>query len=529
MTNYVIADLEWIDYGGFINPTQISAVKVNCNWDIKSHFSEKIKPRDKHFYNWKHMAYKGGTAEDFLSARSAFHVFEDFNNWLDDSDVILWWYSSGKEKYFALIKSMFKYEPLQKQLILSEYLDGYLDGKGYNLWSLYETADKLNLYRKGQEHNSLVDVITIKNILKAVNFQQKLLENPPVKPRREVAPPFTGYAYDKKANVIHLAGGGCSYPQYVLYTSDLGKYIKKKIPPCPVCMLKEYKNSKKKIYLDTVKRMRCKFIYTPHSGIFHKSDCNLLHNSLSVMGCQKYATAIETGRRPCKICNPTLNDEQKKKAKRTKSLSGKAAAPSVKNYNKNVEKAFKRLRQAKEERNAVNFDSLKTENERWDAITLTSTVNAFFAGKGYDNFHLKNCPKLSGIRGIIGFRTFEAATAAGYTPCKICKPDKKHNVSLSIPVTSKERADEKVLDLYTHCAAYGYACSQDDKYFYVKTPVGKWKIRLFVKPIRLKHINLVTGGQTDEYHDQPRIFLSLTDAILYIHKHDKSLCKTERR
>ena len=60
MTNYVIADLEWIDYGGFINPTQISAVKVNCNWDIKSHFSEKIKPRDKHFYNWKHMAYKGG-------------------------------------------------------------------------------------------------------------------------------------------------------------------------------------------------------------------------------------------------------------------------------------------------------------------------------------------------------------------------------------------------------------------------------------------------------------------------------------
>lgn len=130
---------------------------------------------------------------------------------------------------------------------------------------------------------------------------------------------------------------------------------------------------------------------------------------------------------------------------------------------------------------------------------------------------------MKALSGITGFKTYGEAISAGFTPCKTCKPTKKFNVNLSIPMTSRERSDEKVLDLYTYCAAYGYPCSQDEKYFYVKTPVGKWKINLTSKPVRLKHINLVANGDKDEYHDQPRIFLSMTDAILYIRKHDNSL------
>lgn len=528
--NYIIADIEWIEKGSYINPTQISAVKVNSDWNGVSHFSEKIKPRSEHFYIWNHIAYTGGTADSFISARSAYHVLQDFDNWLAEDDIVLWWFSTGKDTYSTLMKSIHKRVPPQKQLVLRNYLNCFLNGKRYNKWNSYDTARALSLPKRGKEHDSFADVLIVKDILKAINFPQKLLEEEPFctdKRDKAIPRPYMGYVYDSRANLLHIAGcqeiGGNA-----VFTNNLSRYIKKKVPPCPVCLQKEYNESKKQIYKDTVKRAYFKYVYTPNSKVFHRASCKLMHYSIAVAGCQKYITAVNSGRRPCKICNPTVDDEQKNKPKRSKfnlESTEKDAAVQVKKQKKEVEKAIKRLKQAQEERKAINFKSLKTETERRDVITLTSTVYAFFSGKGYGNFHLKNCPRLKRISSVIGFRTYNDALNAGFTPCKICKPASKHNVNLSFPVNGKERADEKVLDLYTYCAAYGYPCSQDNEYFYVKTPVGKWKIDLISKPVRLKHINLVTGGGTEEYHDQPRLFLSLTDAILYIRKHDNSFLK----
>ncbi len=296
------------------------------------------------------------------------------------------------------------------------------------------------------------------------------------------------------------------------------------MPPCPVCLQKEYNKNKQQIYRDTVKRAYFKYVYTPNSKVFHRTNCKLMHYSLAVAGCQKYITAVNSGRRLCKICNPTVADEQKKKPENKKRSKPLQPGHDIANGSKsNTEKAIIRFKQAKKERDAVDFKTVKTTEERRDIITLTGTVYGFFVGKGYDNFHVKSCSRLKALSGITGFKTYGEAISAGFTPCKTCKPTKKFNINLSIPMTSRERSDEKVLDLYTYCAAYGYPCSQDEKYFYVKTPVGKWKINLTSKPVRLKHINLVANGDKDEYHDQPRIFLSMTDAILYIRKHDNSL------
>lgn len=38
MGHYVIVDIEWIEKGTFVNPTQISAVKVNSDWKGLSHY-----------------------------------------------------------------------------------------------------------------------------------------------------------------------------------------------------------------------------------------------------------------------------------------------------------------------------------------------------------------------------------------------------------------------------------------------------------------------------------------------------------
>lgn len=45
-------------------------------------------------------------------------------------------------------------------------------------------------------------------------------------------------------------------------------------------------------------------------------------------------------------------------------------------------------------------------------------------------------------------------------------------------------------------------------------------------PVRLEHINLVSQPQnTNKYHVQPRLFLSLKDTFDHIMRHDSTLMK----
>ena len=53
--------------------------------------------------------------------------------------------------------------------------------------------------------------------------------------------------------------------------------------------------------------------------------------------------------------------------------------------------------------------------------------------------------------------------------------------------------------------------------------VGKWKIDMDMRPVRLEHINLVSQQEnTKKYHVQPRLFLSLKDTFDYIMRHDNA-------
>lgn len=60
--------------------------------------------------------------------------------------------------------------------------------------------------------------------------------------------------------------------------------------------------------------------------------------------------------------------------------------------------------------------------------------------------------------------------------------------------------------------------------------VGKWKIDMDLRPVRLEHINLISQPEnTKKYHVQPRLFLSLKDTFDYIKlvvsKNEKSVLK----
>ena len=118
---------------------------------------------------------------------------------------------------------------------------------------------------------------------------------------------------------------------------------------------------------------------------------------------------------------------------------------------------------------------------------------------------------------------FQDAVFAGYTPCRHCKPTAKHDVTVSIPIYSRPREDETVQDLVALCQTAGYAHTFDGVRFCLETPVGKWKININTHPIQLQHINLVMTPHEQEYHKQPRLFLSLADVFTYIERHDSVL------
>ena len=64
---YIIADIEWVqNKENKQSPTQLSAVRVDNEWNIKDEFSSYIRPMDASFHDWKHVAYAGGKPDDFL-------------------------------------------------------------------------------------------------------------------------------------------------------------------------------------------------------------------------------------------------------------------------------------------------------------------------------------------------------------------------------------------------------------------------------------------------------------------------------
>jgi methylphosphotriester-DNA--protein-cysteine methyltransferase len=128
---------------------------------------------------------------------------------------------------------------------------------------------------------------------------------------------------------------------------------------------------------------------------------------------------------------------------------------------------------------------------------------------------------MSGLTNLKGFSLYADAMAAGYRPCKCCKPTPKHDIYISLPIYSKKRYGDGVHALIEGCVANSYEYSQEGARFTFETPVGIWRIDTARAPYRLQHINTaMSPNNRTEFHSQPRIFHSLTDAFSYIKRHD---------
>ncbi|MGN0679698.1 MAG: hypothetical protein ACI4JS_08560 [Oscillospiraceae bacterium] len=520
---YVIADIEWVTTcDGRISPLQLAAVRVDESWNQINSYFTYIKPIDSSFRDWTQPACNGGSKNDFLTARSAAEVFSDILLWLG-GDTLLWWLSQSKELFNTLAVDLLGDTQLPEAISISEYVQAFLEGQPHARSNVYTLAASLGVKTKHRlKHCSDNDVRVIRQLMQAIKYPQSELLNPVVisdavwKARRSALGQM--YIYDKSTNTIHAHGCKNISDGELLGYSGFTTAFKKGYKPCECCK-SEYMAALEKRNRDIISRTKFNYLYTSLSNYFHKPTCIEMLSAGEIMGSEYYETAINSGRTPCPLCTPVPID----KPLWAVSSPNKEKLTAAKSQSKSVKKAIARQQLAQKERSERLNDASLSETQRRDIITLTQPSFAFWAAHGYDNFHLRNCPKLAELSELHGYRTYQEAVQAGRTPCKICKPTSKHDVVLSIPISNRQRLSESVDDLKEMCQHSGFPCQSDEEFFYLQTTVGKWKIDLNSYPVRLFHINLIVDARTEEYHAQPRVFLSLTDAFLYIKRHDESL------
>ena len=328
------------------------------------------------------------------------------------------------------------------------------------------------------------------------------------------------YMYDKVRKTVH--GITCEKLENIssadVYDKgSLKAAFAKGYKPCSCCK-STFSREKRERNQDIISRSQYNYIFTPTSSVFHKRTCKTMLAASNILGCVKYETARQGGKVPCKICRPSPSDY---------TVFPKSTVLNRRYVEKQLSietrRAINRQKEALRERNEKLSNARLTKSQRDDVYALTQPENAFWAGMGYETFHLRNCPKLKNVTNLHGFKTYAEAKNCGYYPCKTCRPSPKQDVKLSIPIASRVREDDKISNLEEKCRNKGYLCGYDNKFFLIETPAGKWKVDMMSMPIKLMHINLAKNPDCCQYHVQPRIFLSFSDIFDYINRHDNNL------
>ena len=539
---YVLADLEWANTKeGQPYPTQLALMRVDDAWGVTDRLFSRVRPLED-APDWRHCAFSGGQARDFQGADGRCGVEARLRAWLRPDDVLCWWFDQAKgmfQRFFPALSG-------HGAMILSEYMPEYLRSSGVFHRNPYKLAKELlmkNGPARGEqtelpspEHQSSNDAEVMRTVLLAAGFPSSRLTSPPrpvpgreaarerpVRPEAPVSAKPAPYLYDPSSKRLHARGCGLADPTASWEEFDsLKKPVQRGYTPCKCCASPFYRALAER-NRDILARCPYTYVYAPGSGVFHRYTCKALLLARGILGTGKYRSCVESGRRPCKRCRPSPSDAPK--------ISPKGKAVKQQEISKEAQRALCRFHQARRERSSRKGAWEMGPEEKRDFLTLTHPGYVFWAAKGYRNFHRRSCPKLKGCTSLTGFSRFADAVRAGYTPCRLCKPTKKLDAAYSIPIGSRTRAGESYKDLEELCGKYGYPCSLDKAgtFFSLETPVGKWRIDLSTKPVSLEHINLVAPwGSRTRYHRQPRLFLSLSDALAYIRRHDTVLQQKQK-
>ena len=536
---FVIADMEWIEEeNGYWYPTQLAATKVDADWNQEDVFAAFIKPQNTANLDWSHVAYTGGTASDFLNAKSSANVLIDFMGWLDDDDIIIWWHDASLSLFKVLLESTVKDTRKPKMLYISEHLKSFLFSNGIRKHSPYYAAEAVGVdTQPALSHYSPNDVRVIFQLLSRLQYPQQYLLTPPPRscpePMTQITKgydPVLPYQCHRPTRIVHVKGCNATSPYDTNTTGInlLDTALQQGYKPCSCCRdeFKTLQRAREREHnLSILNNSQCAYFYADGSDVFHKYSCHLLLSAKKLTGIAKYDTVLRKGKIPCKRCNPGRDDEIPFFSAPSATVSEKSKkAAANPHLSKEEIRALNRQKAANYERVRRLSDDALSDTEKSDIYTLTQPRYAFWAAQGYRTFHLRSCSKLQNLTSLKGFSTYQEAISSGHAPCKTCKPTPKHDALFSVPITSQTREAESKESIMLKCASLGYdSIAKEKGVFIVTTPVGKWRIYKKGAAIKLDHINYIHTPNAKNYHEQPRLMLSYSDAINYIHRHDSTL------
>ncbi len=524
----VLMDIEWVENRQHhVSPTQLAALRVDGSWQKQALFYSRIRPRDGSFYHWNHVAYTGGDPAAFLYARGLYEVLQALKGWLCEDDVLCFWHVESQNVLKSVWHLLFREKLTQRMVILGDRLDGCLAARGLHRGTPYQLCAACGTDAPGPKHHAQQDVFAMRQALVLLHCPASVTEAPvrapSSVPRAEsVAPALRPYQYDTAAGLFHRR----SCPDIpadapLIGHPDLQYFFRKRLTPCPRCMKSEARAANRARNRDIIDRTEYRFVFAASSPVFHRRSCGLILGTTGELrGALYYRTCEESGRRPCRVCHPAPEASERPSAPRP--APPRPAAPK-RTLSHAEKQAMARFQQAKAERYAGTDADALSPTQRNDFFTLTQPRFAFFAARGYATFHRRECSSLRGLSDLRGFSRFDEACRAGLTPCRHCKPSARQDILCAVPITSRERPGESAAELTALCQQYGYPCAMERKVFSLSTPVGRWRIRTDIRPYTIRHINLVKTPEGTEYHQQPRLFLSLLDCFFYILRHDQEL------
>ena len=539
---FVIMDIEWIECDHRICPTQLSAMWVNSEWRMVNRFDYLIQPFSAAAQKWNHIAYTGHDAAEFLAAPTATRTLKNLVSRLSPDDVLCWWSVSTAVTFIALYKLLLRENPVNPMRLISPALDAYRENAGLShRGSAYVMADELGIPLFEKEHCSSDDVRVIRMLLEHLHVKQEdildseLPEGAGEKTIQEIRKPNTirsiasPYVLDQTRREIHLkACDRIRKGDTLKGVGTMKQAFTEKYRPCVCCRDIYWEFSRQKAE-EQIRKLQLSFVYSDKGApLFHKPSCiHVRHIPYTqIRGAVYYETCTDHGYRPCGWCKPKPSDEREPRhiyhLNITDNPELKDQWAATRTLSRQEQNALKRHAAAVKERRAIPAGLKGTKNR--DAHILSQSGYAFWAAEGYQTFHLRHCPKLNHLSGLRGFSRFDQARHCGLTPCKLCRPTAKDDITASVPIYQTERENESTEMINTLCERLGWPHEDKGKEYWIETPVGIWKMIPGTQPVTVYHINKVkTPGNTTDFHRQKRLFLSMTDTVEYIRRHDESL------
>lgn len=545
----VIVDLEWVENEeGYVCPTQLAAIRTDEEWNTVDRFSAIIKPFNKSFQIWDHVAFRGVKQSHFLNGESMSDAFRRFFNWCEDTEAILFWAEETADVFAEFSESILRFRMPTIKLVSPIVFQIPFNETIYRK-SPYYILQKTTGQQAEPNHCAVKDVENLRLLLSLYRIEPdwvlsgSLPEEYRLSVEEKTAMQRNAFLYcvDTKSGRIH----GMNCPQAAeipeeFCSETIEALMRKGYRPCKCCK-ETYWSISRSIVRKSVEKCGYSYVYSTDSKYFHKPNCIHVQRIpyVKLQGCTFFQSAMNNNRIPCGWCKPNEKDQirapkQSRKSCVTREMGDR---PHTKAETKgsvwkttralsDCEKtALKRHDAAVKERTKTQWSKLTTE-EFQDTITLTQPSYAFWAAAGYSTFHLRSCSKLQSMSSIKGFARFDDAIRAGLRPCRRCRPSSKQDMIVSVPIDQRFRKEENMVTLDALCDRSKFRHRYEEPDYYIETPAGRWKMTIGTVPVDLYHINLIrTPGNENEYHRQHRLFLSLKDTFAYIKRHDNALMK----